>query len=383
GTNSTLGGGAVYVATGNVEFVRTSFMRNVAGATVTDNVIVSGGAVSVNGAGTVVSFANCAFIGNAVRLEQKSIFTTLGYGGAVDLRAGSASFANCRLVGNGVEAIGPISSSRREARGGGIAGTGTLVLSNTTLSENWLTAQTARQGSGLYVVTGGSAQAHNSVFWQNQGAAQIQTASGATATVSHAIVEGGYASGTAVLDADPVFNRPPAAGPDNEWGTADDDYGNLRLEPGSPAIDFGDAALLPADSLDLDGDGNTAEPLPLDLDGEPRVQGPSVELGPYEGAGTTPNEPGADLPAAFALHAPVPNPTSAIASLRFDLPAPVSVRAEVFDVLGRRVAVLHDGALAAGTHPLTLDARALPSGVYLVRVQAGEAVAVRAVTVRR
>ena len=49
-----------------------------------------------------------------------------------------------------------------------------------------------------------------------------------------------------------------------------------------------------------------------------------------------------------------------------------SVRVEAFDALGRSVAVLHDGPLAAGqTARLALDAGALPSGVYVVRV-AGE-----------
>jgi hypothetical protein len=56
----------------------------------------------------------------------------------------------------------------------------------------------------------------------------------------------------------------------------------------------------------------------------------------------------------------------------------------VYDVLGRRVAVLHDGPLAAErTERLALSAQGLASGVYLVRV-AGEAfTATRRLTVVR
>ena len=43
----------------------------------------------------------------------------------------------------------------------------------------------------------------------------------------------------------------------------------------------------------------------------------------------------------------------------------------MFDALVRRVAVLAEGLLAAGTHRLALDAGALPPGLYVVRAVAG------------
>jgi hypothetical protein len=84
------------------------------------------------------------------------------------------------------------------------------------------------------------------------------------------------------IDQDPLFVRQPDPGGDGVWGTPDDDYGDLRLQLASPAIDAGDEGALPADSFDLDGDGDTAEPLPIDLDGNPRVLYAAVDMGAYE-----------------------------------------------------------------------------------------------------
>jgi flagellar hook assembly protein FlgD len=61
---------------------------------------------------------------------------------------------------------------------------------------------------------------------------------------------------------------------------------------------------------------------------------------------------------------------------------------EAYDALGRRVAVLHDGLLAAGDHELRWTGRdesgaVLPSGVYLVRARQGEHTATRRLTVTR
>ena len=74
-----------------------------------------------------------------------------------------------------------------------------------------------------------------------------------------------------------------------------------------------------------------------------------------------------------------PNPTAGTLTVR--VPAAASEVA-VFDALGRRVAVLHDGD-AAETQALPFDGSALAPGVYVVRVRAGDAVAATAFTVAR
>ena len=66
-----------------------------------------------------------------------------------------------------------------------------------------------------------------------------------------------------------------------------------------------------------------------------------------------------------------PNPAAGNARLSFDLGAPASVSATVYDALGRVVASAPARPLAAGEdHRLDLDLSGLPAGLYLYRVAA-------------
>ncbi|MGH6959255.1 MAG: hypothetical protein ACREE7_02105 [Dongiaceae bacterium] len=87
--------------------------------------------------------------------------------------------------------------------------------------------------------------------------------------------------GSGNIGSDPQFID--ADGPNGLPGTADDD---LRLDYGSPCIDAASNAAVPADTFDLDGDGDTTEPTPLDLVGYARFR--DDPLTPDSGAGTPP-----------------------------------------------------------------------------------------------
>lgn len=70
---------------------------------------------------------------------------------------------------------------------------------------------------------------------------------------------------------------------------------------------------------------------------------------------------------------PAPNPTRIGVSFAYSLPEPGLVRAEVFDAGGRRVAVLVDGEVPAGTHTAAWDGRTrsglADTGVYYIRLR--------------
>ncbi len=95
-----------------------------------------------------------------------------------------------------------------------------------------------------------------------------------------------------------------------------------------------------------------------------------------------------DLPASFALLAPRPNPFSSATAIRFDLPRASHVRIEVFDVQGRRVAVVADGPAEAGRHAARWDGSGelglrVPAGIYLCRMSAGDFRAERRISLMR
>jgi hypothetical protein len=71
------------------------------------------------------------------------------------------------------------------------------------------------------------------------------------------------------------------------------------------------------------------------------------------------------------LHAPYPNPFSSSTTVRLDLDAAVDVRVDVYDLLGRRVAIVAEGILPAGTHDLRWDAADLGAGAYFVTARVG------------
>ncbi len=96
---------------------------------------------------------------------------------------------------------------------------------------------------------------------------------------------------------------------------------------------------------------------------------------------TTPNEEAPAASEAFSLGEPYPNPSRGSVVVPLVLGTATEARVVVFDVLGRRVAVLHDGPVAAGTHRLVLDTAGLPAGVYVVRATTETLTTSRQITV--
>ena len=76
------------------------------------------------------------------------------------------------------------------------------------------------------------------------------------------------------------------------------------------------------------------------------------------------------VPAAYGLEAAYPNPFNPQAAIRFALPEAADVRLVVYDVMGREVARLAEGAFDAGRHEATFDGSRLASGLYLYRLTA-------------
>ena len=92
----------------------------------------------------------------------------------------------------------------------------------------------------------------------------------------------------------------------------------------------------------------------------------------------------AAAPETFRLSEVHPNPFAPEAVVSLQLDRAERVRVTVLDRLGRPVATLHDGPLAAGgPHYFRLDASALADGLYFVRVAGESFAATRKATVAR
>jgi hypothetical protein len=83
------------------------------------------------------------------------------------------------------------------------------------------------------------------------------------------------------------------------------------------------------------------------------------------------------IPTEFYLAQNYPNPFNPETRLEYGLPRAAFVSIEVFDLLGRQVAVLLNTRQEAGVHFVNFDGTALGTGVYICRLQAGSFRAVR------
>ncbi len=182
--------------------------------------------------------------------------------------SGDASFHNCLFSGN-------VADGLDGGRGGGFWHSGSPSsdmsrLINCTFGGNLATGPgPVGEGGGLFVYYG-NAEMYNCILWQNRDrggvdeSAQIYIYSGQCAS-THCCIQGLQNATNQNISADPLLLD--ADGPDNIFGTADDDY---RLLPGSPCVNAGD---------------NTwaGGPETLDMAGNPRIQDDTVDIGAYEG----------------------------------------------------------------------------------------------------
>jgi uncharacterized repeat protein (TIGR01451 family) len=200
---------------------------------------------------------------------------TANEGGGVYNRNSAAHIINATFSGNSA------------VNGGGLYNYNYLYGTPTLIQATFSNNVASGPGGGIYNLFGDSI-IHNSVVWGNT-PDQIYDDS-STPSVTYSLVQGASIyPGTGNINSDPLFVD--ADGPDDTAGTTDDD---VRLQGASPAIDAGDNSVLPADSLDLDSDGDTTEKIPIDLEGKARLvddpavtdtgngTAPVVDMGAYE-----------------------------------------------------------------------------------------------------
>ena len=247
--NSAGNGGGIYISNSSLIITRCNFNEN----TATDS---GGGLFDNSGTTTVI---NSRFNGNRA-----------AHGGGMRTNSSNLRMINCIVAGNTANASG----------GGMSLFSSAPIIANCTFAGNSAT----ETGGGVDNIIGSGPKFTNCIFWDNFAGdattvtAQIHDDETSSSIVSYCLVEGWLppaADGN--LSANPMFID--ADGPDNDFGTIDD---NFELLPGSPALNAGNNNALFSDITDLDNDGDTTEVTPIDLSSRLRILNDKIDLGAFE-----------------------------------------------------------------------------------------------------
>lgn len=248
----------------------------------------------------------------------------------------------------------------RNSGGGMFNNASSPSISNSTFSGNTAT----NNGGGMANRFSSSPSINNTVFYGNTAPTgsdingdPINSSSAYNASDGSG---GGISSGSnfvvlsSVASTTLFVNAADPDGPDNIWRTADD---GLFPTAASPLTDAGSNNLLPADTTDLDNDGNTTEVIPFDSTGAARIQGGTVDIGAYE------YDPTLSITAVgekevFAYPVPVKD------RLTIDFRTHSTGMLRLHNILGKEVL----NSPVEGTQA-KLQMQTLPAGVYLLYIE--------------
>ena len=280
--NSTLSGNSSSSYGGGIDNHGTMEVTN---CTLWKNATTGGGGGGISNSG-MLTLTNSMLSGNSAFYSGGGLFNF-----------GTMSVVNSTLSGNAA-------NGEYFAEGGGVCNAGDLTLTNSTLSGNSANYSGGGIDHRMRISGRPTTILNNTVVAGNDAPISPDLdRNDATLSGSHNLIgdgsdqsyfvhgQDGNLVGTAQAPIDPRFLRDPMPGPDGEWGTPDDYYGDLRLLPISPTINAGNIALA------VDAHGN---PLTVDLAGSPRIVGDTVDMGAYEAVEFLPGDLNLDQAVNFA-----------------------------------------------------------------------------------
>lgn len=223
-----------------------------------------GGALWVTSTATVT---DTVFADNRSDARGGAVYANQG---SLDVEGNATTrFQNCLFVGNAANNGGGIFVGDPSS----VVSAGKVIVSGCTFHAN----TALMEGGGISTNINFSprivVQLYNSILWGNRSGAG--TTLGGVADhytdVRYSLVQGGWV-GAGNRNEDPLFRSMALR--------------DLRLQPGSPAIDAGDNDLVLRDVNDVDSDGDELERVQLDLAGRRRRV--DVPQSPDTGLGTGP-----------------------------------------------------------------------------------------------
>ena len=88
------------------------------------------------------------------------------------------------------------------------------------------------------------------------------------------------------------------------------------------------------------------------------------------------------MPNSFALQQNYPNPFNPTTVIEYQIPRPVHVQLEIYNILGGKIATLIDGEQDGGFYTVSWNGRdqqnhMVTSGIYIYRLNAGQFTSVK------
>ena len=280
-SNDAAYGGGLYIVESPVSATNCQFLRNSASALGMEfQNSALGGGIYIRKFGFDQDYATALLLTNCVVAGNKCVAANaVTNGGGIFTQRSRFVLINTLLVNNSV-------SSPTSASGGGLYAyqpSDASLLTHCTVTGNAaMHPQNQEYGGGISMARDGIPEGQvipltNCIVRENTAAvgANLRASNAAVIAVTYSCI-GDYPAAPDAdnnFGADPLFVRNASAGADGILGTADDDFGDLRLQAGSPVINAGTAA---APNL-----------LPYDLVGLNRTAGAAPDIGAYE-FGSTP-----------------------------------------------------------------------------------------------
>ena len=203
-------GGGLYVSSGNPAVSNCVFLWCEA---------YYGGAVYVDLADPTLT--NCTFLGNAALV-----------GGAVyAFDQSDLDSINCQFIGN------------TAVYGGGLC---TNIDCWPSIINATFAGNEASWGAAIYNHDASRPTLANCILWGDFGGFEIINDATSDLLATYSCIQGGW-PGDGNIDQDPGFLIAPDPGPDAEWGTDDDDFGDLHPASGGWCVDAGDGDAVPAE----------------------------------------------------------------------------------------------------------------------------------------
>ncbi|NQS97547.1 MAG: right-handed parallel beta-helix repeat-containing protein [candidate division Zixibacteria bacterium] len=310
------------------------------------NCIFNGNSAGENGGGICCFYGSNSFIKNCAFNNNSAMFG----GGIKCWNNSSTTIENCILSGNSADRGGGIDCAydcypiiKNCALSGNSADFGAGIncaydcgptIENCTLSEN----SASGNGGGIGCSDQSNPAGVNNIIWDNTAptGGQIGLETGSSFSCTYSDIQGGWL-GTGNIDADPLF-----------YTTTGDSA--FFLMENSPCIDAGDP------DSPFDPDGTIADMGAFYFDQSVGVSNPNFAFCILH----------------FELSPVFPNPFNSTTDFTFSLPKSSYVEIKVYDLLGREVLRVFDGFKPAGVYNMHTEGNNLSSGIYFLRMRAGE-----------